>query len=83
MLIFPMALEGLGRYTSQASGILVTMVVGGAVVPELQGFLADRFGYQVSFAVVLACYLFILFFALVGHRPQRETASTAVPQPML
>ncbi len=67
--IFPMSVEGLGRLTSQASGILVTMVVGGAIIPEIQGLLADRFGYQKSFFVVLACYAYILFFAMYGHRP--------------
>jgi FHS family L-fucose permease-like MFS transporter len=66
--IFPMSVAGLGRFTSQGSGILVTMVVGGAVIPEIQGFLADTFGYQHSFVIVLMCYLYILFFALRGHR---------------
>jgi MFS transporter, FHS family, L-fucose permease len=66
--IFPLSLEGLGRFTSQGSGILVTMVVGGAVIPEIQGFLADRFGYQPSYVIVLICYVYILFFALKGHR---------------
>ena len=77
--IFPMSLERLGRYTSQASGLLVTMVVGGAVVPEIQGLLADRFGYQRSFLVVLACYLYILFFALWGHRPGQEDETLLSP----
>lgn len=80
--IFPMSLEGLGRYTSRASGLLVTMVVGGAIIPELQGLLADRFGYQRSFLVVLVCYIYILFFALRGHRPATmqagETLAPAV-----
>ena len=43
--IFPLAVKGLGKFTSQGSGILVTMVVGGAIVPEFQGLLADHFGY--------------------------------------
>ena len=81
--IFPMSLEGLGRYTSQASGLLVTMVVGGALVPELQGLLADRFGYQPSFTVVLVCYLYILFFALVGHRPAEKHSAERAPASML
>jgi MFS transporter, FHS family, L-fucose permease len=66
--IFPMSVAGLGKFTSQGSGILITMVVGGAVVPEIQGLVADAFGYQKSFAVVLLCYAYILFFALKGHR---------------
>jgi FHS family L-fucose permease-like MFS transporter len=66
--IFPLSVEGLGRFTSQGSGILVTMVVGGAIIPEMQGFLADKFGYQPSFTIVLLCYAYILFFAVRGHR---------------
>jgi FHS family L-fucose permease-like MFS transporter len=66
--IFPLSLAGLGRFTSQGSGILVTMVVGGAVIPEIQGFLADSFGYQRSFVIVLLCYAYLLYFALKGHR---------------
>jgi MFS transporter, FHS family, L-fucose permease len=66
--IFPLSVQGLGRFTSQGSGILIMMVVGGAVIPEIQGFLADRFGYQPSFVIVLLCYVYILFFALRGHR---------------
>ncbi len=77
--IFPMSLEGLGRLTSQASGLLVTMVVGGAVIPEIQGLLADRFGYQRSFLVVLACYLYILFFALYGHKPAQRLQPAPAP----
>jgi FHS family L-fucose permease-like MFS transporter len=66
--IFPLSVQGLGRFTSQGSGILIMMVVGGAVIPEIQGFLADSFGYQPSFVIVLLCYVYILFFALRGHR---------------
>ena len=68
--IFPLALQGLGKATSQGSGILVTMVVGGAIIPLLQGLLADHFGYQHSFLIVLACYGYLLFYALNGYKPQ-------------
>lgn len=81
--IFPMSLEGLGRYTSQASGLLVMMVVGGALIPELQGLMADRFGYQPSFAVVLGCYVYILFFAILGHRPAQQNSPAMAPATML
>jgi FHS family L-fucose permease-like MFS transporter len=74
--IFPLSLKGLGRFTSQGSGILVTMVVGGAVIPEIQGLLADKFSYQPSFAIVLLCYAYILFFALRGHRNLNAVATT-------
>jgi FHS family L-fucose permease-like MFS transporter len=77
--IFPMAIEGVGKYTSQASGILVTMVVGGAVIPEIQGLLADHFGYQPSFLIVLLCYAYVLSFALYGHRPVRVGGAAILP----
>jgi len=80
--IFPLGLKGLGRYTSQGSGILVMMVVGGAVIPELQGMLADRFGYQPSFIIVLACYAYLLYFGLSGYRvrqPLRTSIADFVP----
>jgi FHS family L-fucose permease-like MFS transporter len=66
--IFPLSLRGLGTFTSQGSGILVMMVVGGAVIPELQGLLADKFGYQHSFLIVLVCYAYLVYFALSGHK---------------
>lgn len=73
--IFPMSIEGLGKYTSQASGLLVMMIVGGAVVPELQGWVADHFGYQHSFFVELVCYLYLSFFAFNGHKPAQGAAN--------
>ena len=66
--IFPLAVKGLGKVTSQGSGILITMVVGGAIVPVLQGFLADKLGYQPSFIMVLLCYAYLVFFALSGYK---------------
>jgi len=66
--IFPLAVKGLGKFTSQGSGILITMVVGGAIVPVLQGFLADKLGYQPSFVMVLLCYTYLVFFALSGYK---------------
>lgn len=72
--IFPLGLKGLGHATSQGSGILVAMVVGGAVVPEVQGVLADSIGYQRSFLVVLACYAYLIYFALSGYRQRPHAA---------
>ena len=66
--IFPLSVKGLGKFTSQGSGILVMMVVGGAVIPEIQGLLADKFGYQYSFVIVLLCYAYLVYFALRGYR---------------
>jgi FHS family L-fucose permease-like MFS transporter len=76
--IFPLSVKGLGKLTSQGSGILVMMVVGGAVIPEIQGLLADKFGYQHSFIIVLLCYVYVVFFAVNGYRI-RQPRSASVP----
>ncbi len=62
--IFSMALHKLGKLTGQGSGILCMAIVGGALVPLLQGYLADTAGLQISFLVPAACYTFILYFGL-------------------
>ena len=62
--IFSMALYRLGKFTGQASGILCMAIVGGAVVPFVQGALADAIGLQWSFVVPVVCYVFILYFGL-------------------
>jgi MFS transporter, FHS family, L-fucose permease len=74
--IFPLSVKGLGKLTSQGSGILVMMVVGGAVIPEVQGLLADKFGYQHSFVIVLLCYAYLVYFALSGYRIQQPRFAT-------
>jgi FHS family L-fucose permease-like MFS transporter len=60
--IFSMALHKLGPLTGQGSGMLCMAIVGGAIVPLLQGAFADRIGLQPSFFVPIACYAYILFF---------------------
>ncbi|MEM8512354.1 FHS family L-fucose permease-like MFS transporter [Massilia sp. MP_M2] len=62
--IFSMALHGLGKFTGQGSGILCMAIVGGAIVPFIQGILADTIGLQISFLVPAACYLFILYYGI-------------------
>jgi FHS family L-fucose permease-like MFS transporter len=75
--IFSMALHGLGRHTGQGSGILCMAIVGGAIVPFAQGWLADHIGVQPSFFVPAACYGFILFFGLKYANLHRQGATTA------
>ena len=62
--IFSMALHGLGPATGQGSGLLCMAIVGGAVLPFVQGLAADGAGLQLSFLVPAACYVYILFFGL-------------------
>ena len=62
--IFSMALHRLGRFTGQASGILCMAIVGGAIVPLLQGYAADHLGLRLSFYIPAVCYAFILFYGV-------------------
>lgn len=66
--IFNLSVEGLGKYTEQASGIFMMMVFGGGVMPLIQDFLAKNFGYMNSYWLVVAMLCYILFYALVGCR---------------
>ncbi|MBF0804687.1 MULTISPECIES: sugar MFS transporter [unclassified Neisseria] len=72
--IFSLATKGLGKFTGAASGIICTAIVGGAIVPVVQGFFADNIGLLVSFFVPVLCYLYILFFAAKGHKADEKTA---------
>jgi FHS family L-fucose permease-like MFS transporter len=59
------------------------MVVGGAIIPEIQGLLADHFGYQPSFLVVLACYAYLVYFALSGYRNRGSSHAILEATPSL
>jgi FHS family L-fucose permease-like MFS transporter len=66
--IFTLAIDGLGRHTSQGSGILCLAIVGGAIVPLLMGVLADNFGLQNSFIITVLCYAYIFYYAVKGFK---------------
>lgn len=66
--IFSLALKGLGVNTSRGSGLLCLAIVGGAIVPVMQGGLADNIGLQVSFVLPLICYLYIAYYGLIGSK---------------
>jgi FHS family L-fucose permease-like MFS transporter len=70
--IFSLGLSELGCLTGNASGILNMAIVGGAILPLLQGVIADRIGIHHAFFVPVICYLYILFYALSGSRPNSE-----------
>lgn len=67
--IFTLAIHGLGRHTGQGSGILCMAIVGGAIVPVLQGVLADSIGIQMAFIIPVLCYAYIAYYGARGHRP--------------
>ncbi len=66
--IFSLSLSGLGTLTSQGSGILCLAIVGGAIVPLAQGFLADEIGVHTAFILPMFCYLYIAYYGVSGHK---------------
>lgn len=69
---FSLCIEGLGPLKSQASSLLVMAILGGAILPPLQGLAADLTGnLRLSFLVPLAAYLYVAFYGLIGHRVGR------------
>jgi FHS family L-fucose permease-like MFS transporter len=66
--IFTLAIDGLGPLTGDGSGLLVAAIVGGAIVPLLQGFIADRIGIHHAFFLPAICYLYIVFYGLKGSK---------------
>lgn len=71
--IFPLAINGLGRFTQIGSALLIMGIAGGALLPQLYGYLADPkvLGHQLAFQItMLPCYVYILYYAVWGHKPR-------------
>src|SRR5699024_4969332 len=66
--VWPLALEGVGKFTSAASGLLVMGIAGGAIIPLLYGQLADMFDTTQAYWIALPCYLFLLYYSIRGHK---------------
>ncbi len=66
--IFSLAVSGLGKHTGQGSGILCAAIVGGAVLPVVQGLFADWIGIQQAFFIPVLCYCYIAYYGWKGHR---------------
>lgn len=75
--IFTLGIDGLGKLTGKGSGILVMAIVGGAILPVAQGALADRFGIHLAFILPAVCYLYLLYYGLVGSKHPGQLAATA------
>lgn len=73
--IFTLGIAGLGPLTSKGSGLLVMAIVGGAIIPELQGILADRIGIHHAFILPVLCYIYIAFYGFKGSRPSTGPAA--------
>ena len=72
--IFSLGTKGLGKFTGAASGIISTAIVGGALVPVLQGFIIDHAGLMISYVIPAVCYVYIVFFATRGYKADEKPA---------
>lgn len=67
--IFPLAIGGLGKFTEKGSAILIMGIAGGALIPKAFAAFKDEYGFQLVFFVLMVpCYLYILYYALKGHK---------------
>jgi FHS family L-fucose permease-like MFS transporter len=73
---FSLAIEGVGIYKSQASSLLVMAILGGAILPPFQGFMADHLRLQASFVVPLIAYAYVAFYGWRGHQIGRSNRAT-------
>jgi FHS family L-fucose permease-like MFS transporter len=69
--IFTLGIAELGPLTSKGSGVITIGNVGGAVIPPLLGFLADKVGIQNAFVLPIICYIYIAYYGLSGYKPTR------------
>ncbi len=72
--IFTLGIHGLGKLTGKGSGLLIAAIVGGAIIPIVQGALADRIGLHPAYFLPAICYLYIMFYGFIGSRPRLQTA---------
>lgn len=66
--IWPLSIDGLGKHIKKASALLIMAIAGGAILPLIYGLIADNIGTHYAYSILIPCYLFILFFAVKGHK---------------
>jgi fucose permease len=66
--LWPLTINGLGRFTKAGSSLLIMGVAGGGVFPILYGFLSDKFNNHEAYWILVPCYLFILYYAVSGYK---------------
>ena len=73
--IFSLSVQGLKTYTTRASGLLSTAIVGGAIISFLMGLVKDKYSWPVAFLIPAVCYLYILFYGINGYRSKLNLPS--------
>ncbi len=70
-IIFSLSVDGLGKFTTQASGLLSTAIAGGAIVSYTQGVLIDNFSWTIAFILPMVCYVYLIFYGLNGYKANK------------
>lgn len=69
--IWPLALDGLGRFTKLGASLLIMGLCGNAILPSIYGYYADKIGVHYAYWVLLPCYLYLIYYAVYGHKVRR------------
>jgi FHS family L-fucose permease-like MFS transporter len=70
--IFNIAIMGLGKYTAQGSSFLIMMILGGGIIPPIQGKIADILGVHQSYIVGVFCFVYLLLFGIIAKKVLKE-----------
>lgn len=81
--IWPLALEGLGRFTKLGGSIMVMGLAGNAILPVVYGYFADLTGHREAYWILFPCYLYLIYYAFYGYRTRKWTLSKAKEEPVL
>ena len=65
--IFPLAIDGLGKFTKIGSALLIMAIAGGAILPLVYGQLSEMWNSKDAYIIMLPCYFYIMYFAIKGH----------------
>jgi fucose permease len=66
--IWPLALDGLGKFTKLGASILIMMLCGNAIMPLVYGYFADVYDVRLAYWILVPCYIYLVFYAVKGHQ---------------
>ena len=78
--MWPLALDGLGRFTKLGASIMIMGLCGNAILPLLYGWLADKYNVRDAYWILFPCYLYLVFYAFYGHKTRRWTIQKRIAQ---
>jgi MFS transporter, FHS family, L-fucose permease len=77
--IWPLALNGVGKYTKIASALLIMAIIGGALIPPTYTKLGQSIGFQNALWIMIPCYLFLMYYAAFGHKNRKQDSEITLP----